>query len=87
MADQVGRHALNLAAVEFDGAAVRREQAGYQVEQRGLAGAVRTDQRVDLAGADRKAGVVDGADAAEMLGDAGHLQHGALETFGQQETR
>ncbi len=85
MADQVGRHALDLAAVEPDGAGVGRVQARDQVEQRGLAGAVRADQRVDLAGADREAGVADGADAAEMLRDAFDLQHRSLEAFGQEK--
>ena len=45
---------------------IGREQAGDQIEQRGLAGAVRPDQRVDFAGADLKARIGDGADAAEM---------------------
>ena len=52
VADRVGRHALDLAAVQPDGAVVGRVQAGDQIEQRGLAGAVRADQRMDFAGAD-----------------------------------
>jgi len=65
MADQVGRDALDLAAVETDGAGIGRVKARDQVEQRGLAGAVRPDQGVDFAGADREAGMGDGADAAQ----------------------
>ena len=51
MADAVRRDVLDLAAVETDGAGIGREQTGYQVEQRGLPGAVRPDQSVDFAGA------------------------------------
>ncbi len=47
---------------------VRRVEAGYQIEQGGLAGAVRADQRMDLAGVDRSdARVRHRADAAELL--------------------
>ena len=87
MADQVGRHALDLAAVELDGALVGRVQARDQIEQRGLAGAVRADQRVDFTGADLEAGVVDGADAAKALRDAVDFQHGAGERLRHQEGR
>ena len=51
---------------------------GDQVEQRGLAGAVRADQRGDDAGAQRQRHVVDGLQAAEGLGGAGHLQAGSV---------
>ena len=70
----VRRQAVDIAAVQPHGAAVRREQAGHEVEQGGLAGAVRPDQRMDLAGADRQARVRHGADAAELLGDAVDLE-------------
>ena len=87
MADRLRRHALDLAAVQRDGAAVGREQAGDQIEQRGLAGAVRPDQGVDFAGADLQARIGHGANAAEGLRDAAHLEHGAVEPFRQQEGR
>ena len=47
----------------------RREKAADQVEEGGLAGAVRADDRAQLAGLDRHRHVVDGDQAAEMLGD------------------
>ena len=87
LADAVRRQALNVAAVEAHGAAVRRVQARDQVEQRGLAGAVRADQGMDLAGADREAGVGDGTDAAEMFRDAVDLQHRSLHRLRAQERR
>src|SRR4051794_37618454 len=87
MADLVGRHTLDLAAIEFDGATIWRKQARNQVEQRGFAGAVRTYQCVDLTSANGKACILDRANAAEMLGDVVDLQHRALKAFGQQETR
>ena len=40
--------------------------AGQKIDQRGLAGAVRTDQRDDLALVEREAQIVDGLDAAEV---------------------
>ncbi len=48
VADQMRRHALDFTAVEADGSTVSGKQAGYQIEQRGLAGAVRADQRMDF---------------------------------------
>ena len=47
--DAVGPHAGDLAAVEEDAAGVERLEAGDQVEQRGLAGAVGPDDADDLA--------------------------------------
>ncbi len=51
--------------------------AGDQVEQRALAGAVRTDQAQDLARLDLEAHVVDGGQCAEPFGCALDCQHGA----------
>ena len=87
LADVVRGQRWISAAAELDAAGVGREHAGHQVEQGGLAGAVRADQRVDLARVDREAGVGDGADAAEMLRDACDLEHRPLAAFGQQERR
>src|SRR6266566_3244515 len=50
------------------------EQAGDAVEKRGLAGAVRPDQRKDLAPSDLKAHAVHRDQAAEALGQVGQLQ-------------
>ncbi len=52
-------------AVELRGAALRRVVAGDHVQRRGLAAAVRADQPVHLAGADRQVEAVDRAHAAE----------------------
>jgi hypothetical protein len=56
-------------AVEPDLARIGRDLAGDAVEQRGLAGAVRTDQAQDLALGDAEADLDIGGDAAERLGD------------------
>ena len=45
------------------------QKAADQVEERGLAGAVGTDDGAQLAGLDRHRHVVDGDQAAELLGD------------------
>ena len=87
VADRLRRHALDLAAIQLDGAAVGRVEAGDEIEQRGLSRAVRPDQRVDLAGADLQARIGDRANAAEGLGDAAHVEHGAVEPLRQQEGR
>ena len=52
----------------------RREEAGEQVEQRGLAGAVGADQRVHAALGDAQVDVGDGAEAAELLGQRAGLE-------------
>ena len=46
----------------------RRQERGDQLEQGGLAGAVRADHREDLAARDVEGDVVDGDQAAEALG-------------------
>ena len=50
LADAVRRQPLDGAAVQTHDAAARREQPRYEIEQGRLAGAIRTDQSVDLAG-------------------------------------
>ena len=62
------------AAVEDDAAAVARELAAELRDERRLAGAVRADQRVHLAGADVEVDVVGRDHAAEALLEAAHLR-------------
>src|SRR6185436_14797883 len=74
-ADAGGRDLVRLQAgetalVELEVAAVGRVDAGENIEQRGLAGAVRADQAVDLALADGEGHVAQRLHAAEALGDA-----------------
>ena len=68
-------------AVEMDAAGVRRDLAGELADQRGLAGAVRPDDGVQLAARDVEPHVVGGDHAAEALGQAVDLEqrvsHGA----------
>src|SRR5215211_8328 len=52
------------------------ERAGDAVEQRGLAGAIRADERTPLAGGDAQRHAVDGAQAAEHLGEVVNFDHG-----------
>ncbi len=59
-----------------DRAGVGDERAGGDVHQRRLAGAVLAEDRVHLAGQHAHRDVGQGRDAAEVLGDAGHLQRG-----------
>ena len=56
------------------GAGIGRERAGDQVEQRGLAGAVRTDDAERLAGLDGEIDAVGDHQRAEGLADALELQ-------------
>src|SRR5262249_29634638 len=87
VADELGRRALNVATLQLNGAGIRRKQAGDQVEQRGLARAVRADQRVNFASADLQGRIAHGADTAELLGDALNLQNDAPNAFRSQERR
>ena len=59
------RDARERRAVEDPGAGVGLVEAGQQVEQRGLAGAVRADQGRDGAARDLEVLDVDGGEAAE----------------------
>ena len=54
------RRRRDIAAVKVDRAAVRREQAGDQIEQRGLAGAVGPDDAERFALGDFKLNAIDG---------------------------
>ena len=83
----VGLRALDLAAVKAHGAAVRRVQARGQIEQRGLAGAVRADQGMNFSGGNFETGFGDGPNAAEMLRDSVDLQHRSEHRWRDQERR
>ena len=50
-------------------------EAGEHVQRRGLAGAVRPDQRMNAAAPDLDVDVIDGLEAAEMLGEAFDVEH------------
>ena len=63
-------------ALVDDLAAVGHVDAGQDLHERGLAGTVLADQRVDLAGQDVHAHVGEGMDAREALLDGAHLQDG-----------
>src|SRR5258707_2999305 len=64
-AEPVWRQPGHIAALEPDAPAIGAQGAGDQVEERGLAGAVRPHDAEQLAGLDREADVVDREDAAE----------------------
>ena len=61
-------------AVEQDRTRVRRQCTRQQIHQRTLAGAVRADQGMQLAGLDLQIGTVNGCDASEVLMQAMRLQ-------------
>ena len=61
------RRAGEVTAVEANGAAARRKAAGDQVEQRGLARAVRPDDAERLARRDRQIEIVGDDDRAEAF--------------------
>ena len=60
-------HAGDVVAVEQDLAGTRRQHAGQQIDDRGLAGAVRADQRMARALLDLERHIVGRDDAAEAL--------------------
>ena len=60
----------DVVAGEHDASGVEREEARHEVEDRRLAGAVRSDDADDLALVDVERGAVDGADAAEASDEA-----------------
>ena len=68
------RQAIDAAPVQLDPPAGGLEQAGDEVEQRGLARAVGTDQAVHLGIGNGEGGVVHRADAAERARDAGEAE-------------
>ena len=89
----LGRQAGDVAAREVDAAGVRRVEPGDEIEQRGLAGAVRPDDADQLALGDGERQRVDGGDAAEaarqpldLAGSApSHRPHQALRAEADQQ--
>ena len=75
-ADPVRREPADGVAGEADLAGVGSQRAGDQVEQRGLARAVRSHDADQLALREREADVADGAHAAEALRHPRHLEEG-----------
>src|SRR3954462_6261230 len=67
MRNAVRARAGDVAAVEENPAGARRKLAGEQVEERGLAGAVRADDRMQRALLDAQAQRVDRGEGAEGL--------------------
>src|SRR5512140_1643004 len=82
-----GRQAVDLRPPENDLAGIGRKEAGDQVEDRRLPGAVRTDQRLDRSRGDIEGKVVDGLEAAEPLADPPDRKkrHGASSSAGFRE--
>ena len=72
--DLVRPHPGDVFALEQQPALGRVIYPAHQVEDRRLAGAVGADEGKDLAGLDRKADPIDGADAAEMHGEPLRLE-------------
>ena len=75
LAAPIDRQRGDVAAVEPDTAAVGRDFAGQLTDQRGLAGAVRTDDRVQFAGTELERNRIRRHHAAETLGQSFDLQH------------
>src|SRR5262249_39054417 len=73
--DRARLEPADAAIAEPDVARVRRELAVDHVEAGRFAGAVRPDQRQELALGDVEADVVDGAQAAERLCQVAHREH------------
>src|SRR5216683_562833 len=78
--DAVRLEAADRLAVEDDAAGVGGDEAGEQVEERGLAGAVGAEDAGDLAGLEREGDVLHGGEAAEALGEALDLEERAHAT-------
>src|SRR4051812_36488845 len=74
---RLGRAWRDLFAADPDDASIAREHAGDHLDQRGLAGAVLTEQRMDLAGAKREVDRLQRTHGAKALADPTHLQQGS----------
>src|SRR6185369_7777165 len=66
----------DVAALEQDPAAVRRQGARHAIDERRLARAVRADEAQSLARPDLNRDAVERQEAAEALGDAVELERG-----------
>lgn len=73
-----GVHARSIAAIEQNRAHRRLIHLSQQVEDGGLARAVRADQAGDFRLADNQVEILDGMQAAEIDAQVARLQHGAL---------
>ncbi len=71
---QVGRQRGDVPPVEDDSAADRAGESAHDVEQRGLAASVRSDEPGDLAGRGRDADILQSRQPAEADGDAVKFQ-------------
>ncbi len=70
-----GRGPVGFAG-QFETAAVGCVEAGEDIEEGGLAGAIGADQAIDLAALDGDAHLAQGLQAAEALGNAGNFEYG-----------
>src|SRR5262249_6641843 len=90
-ADPVRLRAGDVVAEEKDAAGARRQQPGNEVEERGLAGAVRADDGVQARARKGKAEIVHGGQAAEALGQPlgaeDRLAHGSVRSSGAPDCR
>ena len=64
----------DVAAVERDGSAARRERSADEADQRRLARAIRSDDAGDRAGQEREIDIIDGDDPAEAFDDARNFE-------------
>src|SRR6185312_1482306 len=71
----VRRHQGDIAPVEFDGAGARRQKAADQIEERRFAGAVRPDDRAQLAFGDAERHVLHRHETAEAFGRIPDFEH------------
>ena len=69
---------LGSLAIDLHRAAVACDGAAQDLHQGRLAGAILTNQRDDLTGADAQADVIERDDAGESLADSLHLQYGRV---------
>jgi hypothetical protein len=73
--DARGRRAGDLAALEENLPARRLKEVGEQVEARRLAGAVRTDERVDAAAPHLQRDVLNRYETLELLGQPARFEN------------
>ena len=69
------RQVIDDLAIERDRARVRLEHPGHEIDQGALAGTVRTDETVDLSGADLEVNLSQDDVAGERLCELDGLQH------------
>ena len=86
LADLVGGHPGDVAAVEEDAALVRGVEARDDIEERGLARAIRADDANDLARGGAQRDFTDCRQSAEALGDGVKLEHSGARRGGAGRT-